>query len=427
MISLLRKLVHHMNKFWIIFWQTYLTKLKSKSFIITTVLTVAIILVLANMNKIIAVFDHSGGKDTVAVLDESSQLLKPLQKQMGSINKDIKLVKFNGSEQEAEKAVEKGDYQALLQLRLNREKLPEATYKAMSMADLANYSDLQTGLQQLKTMLSAAQIKLTPAELQKLYKPVSIMKIALQKNAKTEEQLNQARGLVYALLFIIYFAVVMYANMIAMEVATEKSSRVMEILISSVPPITQMFAKILGIGLLSLTQLSVLLAAGYFSVKQNVSMFRASTFDFLGFGDLPVATFVYAIIFFILGYFLYATLAALLGSLVSRIEDVQQMITPMTMVIVAGFMIAMFGLGKPDSPVITVTSYIPFFTPMIMFLRVGMLNISMWETMIAIGIMIATIVILAIFGARVYKGGVLMYGKSNSYKDIKKALQLTKK
>ena len=78
--------------------------------------------------------------------------------------------------------------------------------------------------------------------------PLPLKGLLLKENAKTEEELNQARGLVYVLLFVIYFAVIMYANMIAMEVATEKSSRVMEILISSVSPIKQMFAKILGIG-----------------------------------------------------------------------------------------------------------------------------------------------------------------------------------
>jgi ABC-2 type transport system permease protein len=219
----------------------------------------------------------------------------------------------------------------------------------------------------------------------------------------------------------------MYASMIAMEVATEKSSRVMEILISSVSPIRQMFAKILGIGLLSLTQLAVLLSVGYFSIKRNMSSLEGGFFDEFGFGNISLSTIAYAIIFFILGYFLYATLAAFLGSLVSRIEDVQQMITPMTLLVVAGFMIAMFGLGKPDSPFIVITSYIPFFTPMIMFLRVGMLNIPVWETALGIAILLSTIIFLAVFGARVYRGGVLMYGKSNSFKDIKKALQLTKK
>ncbi len=415
-----------MNNFWIILFHTYLDKLKSKSFIITTILTVVIVLALTNIQNIIDVFNKDGGKETVAVLDETGQLYQPFKQQIAAINKDIKLTTYNGSEKEAEQKVKKGDIDGLIQLRFNQEKLPEATYKAMSIADSSLYTDLQTGLQQLKMTLAASKLNLNQEQLQKLNEPVAFDKVALEKNAKTEEELNQARGLVYVLLFIIYFAVIMYANMIAMEVATEKSSRVMEILISSVSPIKQMFAKILGIGLLSLTQLAAFLLVGYYSFTRNMESLAAGFGGVFGFGNVPVATMIYAVVFFILGYFLYATLAAFLGSLVSRIEDVQQMITPMTLLVVAGFMIAMFGLGKPDAPFITITSYIPFFTPMIMFLRVGMLTIPTWEAVLGIAILVGTIVVLAIFGARVYRGGVLMYGKSNSFKDIKKALQLTK-
>ena len=416
-----------MNKFWIILFHTYLNKLKTKSFLITTLLTVVIMLGLTNMSNIIEVFDKGGDKEKIAVLDETGQLYEPLKDQMSALNKNLQLIEFEGTDNEAEKAVEKGEYAGFVQLRYDADQLPEATYKAMSVAESAIFTDLQAGLQQLKTMLAASKINLTPEQLQQLYEPIAFEKIALEENAKTEEELNQARGLVYVLLFIIYFAVIMYANMIAMEVATEKSSRVMEILISSVSPIKQMFAKILGIGMLSLTQLAVLLSVGYFSIKRNLSSLEGGFFDEFGFGNVSLSTISYAVIFFILGYFLYATLAAFLGSLVSRIEDVQQMITPMTLLVVAGFMIAMFGLGQPDSPFIVITSYIPFFTPMIMFLRVGMLNIPVWETALGITILVGTIAFLAIFGARVYRGGVLMYGKSNSFKDIKKALQLTKK
>ncbi|MEH7180800.1 ABC transporter permease [Neobacillus vireti] len=416
-----------MNKFWIILFHTYFSKLKTKSFLITTLLTVVITLGLTNMSSIIEVFDKGSDKEKVAVLDETGQLYAPLKEQMNVLNKNLELTEFNGTEKEAEKAVEEGKYTGVVELRYDQDQLPEATYKAMSVADSTLSTDLQTGLQQMKTALAASKINLTQEQLQQLYEPVSFEKTALEENAKTEEELNQARGLVYVLLFIIYFAVIMYANMIAMEVATEKSSRVMEILISSVSPIKQMFAKILGIGLLSLTQLAVLLSVGYFSIKRNLSSLEGGFFDAFGFGNTSLSTIAYAVIFFILGYFLYATLAAFLGSLVSRIEDVQQMITPMTLLVVAGFMIAMFGLGKPDSPFIVITSYIPFFTPMIMFLRVGMLNIPVWEAALGIAVLVGTIAFLAVFGARVYRGGVLMYGKSNSFKDIKKALQLTKK
>lgn len=414
-----------MSNFMTILLHTYLSKLKTKSFIATTIITVVIVAGLANLSSIIDYFNKDD-EERIAVIDETGVLLTPLQEQMDALNNKITLIAYKGSESEGETAVKDGDYKGLLLLSFSTEELPEAAYKARSIADSAIPSELQGGLQQLKTQMAATQINLSPEQLSKLYEPVPFDKTALEENAKTEEELNQARGLVYVLLFIIYFAVILYANMIAMEVATEKSSRVMEILISSVSPIKQMFAKILGIGLLSLTQMALILLVGYFSVKQNLDSMEGGFFEFFGFGNIPASTIAYALIFFILGYFLYATLAAFLGSLVSRIEDIQQMITPMTMMVVAGFMIAMFGLSQPEASFITFTSYIPFFTPMLMFMRVGMLSLPVWEPILGIVILLAAIILLAVFGARVYRGGVLMYGKSNSFKDIKKALQLTK-
>jgi ABC-2 type transport system permease protein len=166
---------------------------------------------------------------------------------------------------------------------------------------------------------------------------------------------------------------------------------------------------------------------GYFSIKQNLTGMDEGFFSFFGFGSTDISTIIYAIIFALLGYFLYATLAACLGSVVSKIEDVQQMISPMTMLVVIAFMIAMFGLGNPSASYITITSFIPFFTPMIMFLRVGMLEVPFWEIAISIALLILTIVLLGIIGAKIYRGGVLMYGSSKSLKSIKNALQLSKK
>lgn len=415
-----------MSNFWIILSHTYLSKLKTKSFIITTLITCLFMVGLTNMSNIIDFFNSDDSGEKIAVIDETEELTNPLMEQLKMNNSEIQLEAFKGSLAEGENAVKAADYDGLLILSYNQDKLPQAIYKARSIADSSLPSEVQQSLQTVKTQMAASKINLTQEQLGKLYEPVSFSKVALEENAKTEEELNQARGLVYVLLFIIYFAVLMYANMIAMEVATEKSSRVMEILISSVAPVKQMFAKILGVALLSLTQMGVILLVGYYFVKRNLQTMQGGVFEFFGFSDIPLSTIIYALVFLLLGYFLYATLAAFLGSLVSRIEDVQQMIMPMTMLVVAGFMIAMFGLGEPDTSFITIASYIPFFTPMLMFMRVGMLTLPMWEPLLGIAILIITIVILAIFGSRVYKGGVLMYGKSNSFKDIKKALQLTK-
>ncbi|KIO68700.1 hypothetical protein B4064_1626 [Caldibacillus thermoamylovorans] len=415
-----------MNKFWIIFFHTFLTKLKTKSFIVTTVITLLIIVLLANITNIIDYFNKGEEGEKIAVIDETGVLFDPFQNQLKAIDKDIQLKKFTGDKTKADKQVQNGDFDGVLVLSNNQENLPAAVYRSLTISNTSLLSSLENGLQQMKTQMAATQMNLSQEQLTKLYEPVSLKKVALEKDAKTEEELSQARGLVYVLLFVIYFAVIMYANMIAMEVATEKSSRVMEILISSVPPIKQMFAKILGVGLLGLLQLALMLGVAYFSLKQNMDSMEGGFFDVYGFGDVPVATLVYAFVFFLLGYFLYATLAAFLGSLVSRIEDVNQLITPMTYLLIIGFMIAMFGLVKPDATFITVTSYIPFFTPMLMFMRMGMLNLPIWEPILGIVILLVTIILFAIFGAKVYKGGVLLYGKSSSFKDIKKAMQLTK-
>ncbi|MBP3040456.1 ABC transporter permease [Bacillaceae bacterium Marseille-Q3522] len=415
-----------MNNFFVVLFHTYLSKLKTKSFIITTIITALIIIGLTNMPNIIEFFTNDDG-DQIAVIDETDTLLPLLQAQLNaSGNEDIVLEAYQDGEEAGEQAVMDGDFSGLLMLSYNDDNLPTAVYKAMSVADSTVPGSIQSGLQQVKQYQAAENLQLSQEELTSLYDPVEFQQEALAENAKTAEELNQARGLVYVLLFVIYMAVIMYASMIAMEVATEKSSRVMEILISSVSPVKQMFAKILGIALLSLTQLAVLLITGYFFIMQNLDTLEGGFFDFFGFGNVPIATIIYAAVFFLLGYFLYATLAAFLGSLVSRIEDVQQMISPMTLLVAAGFMISMFGLGDPENSFITITSYIPFFTPMLMFMRVGMLTLPFWEPLLGIVILLASIIFLAIFGGRVYKGGVLMYGKSNSFKDIKKALHLTK-
>lgn len=413
-----------MNNFFVILIHTYLTKLKSKSFIITTIITLALILALTNMQSIMNLFSGDDMDSRIAVIDNSQELFPVVEQMTDSINEDIILEDYQDNEENGKLAVEEGNYEGLLILDFDNDRLPIATYYSMNITDSSTANSLMTSIQGVKSQIAASQLQLTNDQLTKLNEPVDFNQVALEQDAKTEEELSQARGLVYVLLFLIYFAVIMYANMIAMEVATEKSSRVMEILISSVSPIKHMFAKILGVGLLSLTQLSLLLSIGYFNVKRNEEL--GSLGGFFGFGDISVSTIFYAAVFFILGYFLYATLAALLGSLVSRIEDVQQMITPMTLLVVAGFLIAMFGLDNPDTSFITITSYIPFFTPMLMFMRVGMLNLPMWEPILGMAVLIVSIILLAIFGARVYKGGVLMYGKSNSYKDIKKALEISK-
>ncbi|MGG0249993.1 ABC transporter permease [Peribacillus frigoritolerans] len=415
-----------MNKFWIVLSHTYLSKLKTKSFIISTIIMMALILLLSNLSNLIDKFD-SDEQEKVAVIDQTEGgLFDSYKNAVAGVNDDLSIISAQ-DEKEAEEMVSVEEIVGYLLIQKDKTLGFKGTYKANQISDSAVSNDLLLALTQLKGQITAKELNLTEQQIAQLNTPPAFDTIALQKNAKTEEDLNQARGLVYVLLFVIYFGVLMYATMIAMEVATEKTSRVMEILISSVPPVTQMFAKIMGVALLSLTQMILFFGVGYFSIKQNLTGMDEGFFSFFGFGSTDISTIIYAIIFALLGYFLYATLAACLGSVVSKIEDVQQMISPMTMLVVIAFMIAMFGLGNPSASYITITSFIPFFTPMIMFLRVGMLEVPFWEIAISIGVLILTIVLLGIIGAKIYRGGVLMYGSSKSLKSIKNALQLSKK
>jgi len=215
--------------------------------------------------------------------------------------------------------------------------------------------------------------------------------------------------------------------MIATDIANEKTSRVMEILISSSSPVSQMFAKIIGIALLGLTQISILIATGFVVIQTRASDFEGDFFEVFGFSDIGVSVYVYALVFFLLGYLLYATLSAMLGSLVSRMEDVGQLMFPVIILIVIAFMVSMFGLESPESTLVTVMSYIPFFSPLVMFLRVGLLGIPFYEVMLSIGILLVTIFILGYVGAKVYRGGVLMYGGGFKLKDLKQVMHLSKK
>lgn len=416
-----------MREFWIVFKQAFASKAKSKSFIITTVIMIAAIFLLANISKIIdTVQEVTGAGDSqnaLQVVDSSGMLVDRLQLQLAD---DISIEATDESEKNLEEKVSSGEIDSFLSLSVDDGGIIHAKYTTMSMMDFSFPMRIQDALQSIQTEMKAEELSLSSAQVQTLFTPIQFDQKNVSPSAKSEEELNQARVLVYVLMFVIYMAVIMYASMIAMDVANEKSSRVMEILISSISPVKHMFAKVLGIGSLGILQIIIYGVTGYIALKTSATEVPGGFSDFFSMKDVSISTLVYAAVFFVLGYFLYATLAALLGSLVSRAEDVQQMIMPMTMLIVVAFIISATGLGNPELGYVTYSSYFPFFAPLVMFLRVGMLDLPMWEPLLSIAIMLLTIFVLGWFGARVYRGGVLMYGPSRSLKDIKKAIQLGK-
>ncbi|PIC85306.1 hypothetical protein CSV72_14400 [Sporosarcina sp. P20a] len=418
-----------MREFWIIFKQSFITKAKTKSFFITTLIMVAGIFLFANLPSIMDKVGQMMGSDEddrVLVVDESGVLFDRLHEQLQLNEQGISLELTEDSQDQLSEKVQSEEIEAFMELSFDAEQTIQASYTTGSLVDQFLPSALQDALQNIQTEVKADQLSLSGEQVSELFAPIQFEKHNISDTAKSEEELNQARVLVYVLMFVIYFAVIIYSSMIATEVATEKSSRVMEILISSVSPVKHMFAKVLGIGSLGIAQILVYAVSGFLAYRLSSKGEDHELSAFFSLENLQVSTLVYAVIFFLLGYFLYATLAALLGSLVSRTEDVQQMIMPMSLLIVAAFIIAATGLGNPELGYLKIASFIPFFAPLVMFLRVGMLDLPVWEPLLSIGIMVLTILILGWFGAKVYRGGVLMYGPSRSLKDLKKAIQLGK-
>ncbi|GAA0438394.1 ABC transporter permease [Lentibacillus halophilus] len=415
-----------MNKFGTIMAYTYMTRFKTKSFLISTILSLLFVYAVANVQTIIDVFTSDEAEE-IAVLDQSGELFQSLEEKVEGTSDDMDLVAFDGTEEAGKKAVKDEGYSAFVTLSRNSKQLPQAAYYANNITETGQQSVIKQQLQQMKIAVATEQAGIDQATISEIYEPVTFNTMSLDEDAKTSEELNQARGIVYVMLFLLYLSVLIYGNMIATDIATEKSSRVMEILISSASPVTHMFAKIIGTALLGLTQIAAIAGLGYVMLVVKRDELTGGIFDYFGLQNASASVFIYAIVFFVLGYLLYATLAAMLGSLVSRLEDVQQMMLPMTFLVMIAFFIAIFGLGMPESMIVKVSSYIPFFSPMLMFLRVGMLDIPVWEIAISIGILVATIALFAVIGARIYKGGVLMYGPSATFKDFKKAIELSKK
>ncbi len=417
-----------MNKFGIVLGHTYFSRIKSKAFIITTLIVILFLVGVANIEKIIDLFAGDDEKvEQIAVIDETNELYNILEGNFKAVTEDADLTHFTGTIDEGKEAVKEDKFEALLVLSEDEQHFPKATYMSNSGNETFEQAMIEQQLQQIKISLVTVEAGIDESVLGQMNEAVPFETIALNKDAKSEEELSEARGIIYIMLFVLYMAIIIYGQMIAMDVATEKSSRVMEILISSAPPVIHMFAKIIGIALVGLTQILVFFAAGYLLLSSKMEEYTEGFFEVFGFTGTSISIYVYAVVFFMLGYLLYATIAAMLGSLVSKVEDVQQLLFPMIMLIMIAFFIAMFGLSMPEAKFITVTSYIPFFSPMIMFLRVGMLDVPVWEIAISIGILMLTIGLLGWLGARIYRGGVLMYGPSRTLKDFKNALALSKK
>lgn len=178
-----------MNKFLLVLGHTYWTKVKSKSFIISTIITVAIIFGLANIDTIIDLFDRDGSADEVLVIDKTGQFLEPLQQIIDPYKETIILTAFDQDESTGEELIRSEEYKALLIIEHNQVGLPEAIYKANDIAEQQLPQQFEQSMQQLKSAIVTESLGLTAEELAKIYEPISFEAIALSDTARSEEEL----------------------------------------------------------------------------------------------------------------------------------------------------------------------------------------------------------------------------------------------
>lgn len=383
---------------------TLRSKLRSKAFLISTLLTILFIFGFTNIDRLLANFEDTDQAQAILVTENNE--LTTLMQSLGY--EDIESAAI--SESEARTGLDNGDYEIVAFIEGDSARVlserPEPDFTTV----------LQTALREVRNAELIETSNIDPAVLAVLNEPVTVEESYLGRGGENSDELFSSFAFVYVMLMLLYVSIITYGSMISTEVTTEKSSRVMELIISTTHPVTHMLAKISAIGTLALLQIAIFLGFGYFSARSNEM--AQSVIDNAG----NVRAVVYLLTFFTLGYLLYAAMFAVLGSLVSRVEESQQMTMPVIMLLVAGFLAAMFGLNNPEAPIVTILSYVPFFTPMLMFLRVMLVDVPVWEVALSIGIMIATIGVILWVGSKFYRGGVLFYG-NNAIKQWRQILQ----
>jgi ABC-type Na+ efflux pump, permease component len=223
----------------------------------------------------------------------------------------------------------------------------------------------------------------------------------------------------YILIFALYMAILLYGQFVAMSVATEKSSRAMELLITSAKPTHLMFGKIFGAGSAGLLQFIVIFGGGYLFYNMNAELYK-DNYIIQSIFNMPLEILLYALLFFVLGFFLYAFMYGALGSMVSRIEQLNTSIMPVTFLFIIAFMVVMFSMssGNVDNTLMMVCSYVPFTSPMAMFVRIAMGNVGGLEVAISVVILAVSTVGIGYLAAGIYRMGVLMYGQPPKVKEI---------
>ncbi|MDR0683018.1 MAG: ABC transporter permease [Dysgonamonadaceae bacterium] len=413
-----------MNKTGIVIKREYLVRVRKKSFIILTflmpVLFVGLILgtlLLASLNE--------GKAKNILVVDETGEYFPVLQ------NTDqYHFIKDKDGFENFRKKSDEEIY-ATLVISGDLLKNPAAITLYSWQQVIANASS--TIISQLNNYLS--EKKLASYNIPGLKNIIEESKISITmknirldetgKETETSAKFVMAIGMIFTVL--IYMFIFSYGAMVMQGVMEEKTNRIIEVMVSSVKPFDLMMGKLIGIGLVGLTQFGLwgVLIGGVSlvgtSLVSGLDGTLATIITFLATGNL-LELCLYFILFFIGGYLIYASLFAAIGAMVNSQEDTQQYIMPITILILFAFYAGFYSAQNPDGPLAFWTSLIPFTSPIVMMTRLPY-GVSWWEICLSIALLAVTVILIIQLTAKIYRVGILMYGKKPTYAEIVKWLK----
>ena len=395
-----------MNKFLATFKLTFFSEVKAKSFIFTTLLIIAGMFLAFNFDKIIDLFDSEENKEVEIIADE--EFKATFASILQTYDEELEVVDADGG----------------TTIEITNTDPIEAEVKSEDELSSTDEQNIQLALNDTHQSYVLQNLNLSEEEVNEIYQEVPVQFLVSKEDSSgyeegTDDEFNILNMVIFYFSVILMFIIILsYANQIAMEIANEKSSRVIEMIVSSIRPVQHLMAKISAIICVSVIQVLLISLGGLLAFYLSDSQALLDQFG-LETNEQTVKLIVYCIIFVILGLALYLSIAAMLGSFISRMEDIQQGMMPLTFISMIGYMVALMGINFADHILVTVSSYVPFFTPFVMPLRLLVSSTGHGPMLIGIAIMVVSIILVLLLAAYVYKRSVLST-ESGIMKNIKR-------
>jgi ABC-2 type transport system permease protein len=430
-----------MRKIWLVIKREYLTRVRTKGFIIWTIalplftIGVVILPVLmatrqANRTQQIAILDQTGA--LAARIAEGLDEKLPNGQAAYHVVRTVEppaAAELSGLRQELRAQVNAGKLDGYLIVSqgvlAGSPGRPAEYYSKNPTADLTSLGTIRRAVSDAVIAWRLKQRGFQAEKLSDLVRGVEVTFIKVTREGEVEEK-GQTFFTAFIMAFVLYMTLIIYGVITMRSVMEEKNTRIVEVLVSSLRPFQLLMGKILGVAAVGFTQYLIWtvcggLLAGYgaamaAAVNPGVSLPKI---------QLPVSMLVYLVVFYLAGYFLYASLYAAAGAMVSSDEEAQQVQIPMTLMIVVSLMLFMVIMRNPNSTLSVVLSLIPFFAPILMILRIAVQTPPFWQIAASIGLTLVTTLGLVKFSAKIYRVGILMYGKRPSLVELLRWLRYT--